>query len=181
MQLVIKDGYVISYFRDEQQASAPEGAEIIQWDGPLPERPQQEVGGIVMYGFASDPRTEAQRLADAKARKLAELMAWDATRRQAGVPFGSYMVRCAEYDQRRFATLLVAINEAIAQEAMSLDSDIDIWDVDGVKHTMTAGAFKSSVPAYLFACQGLEVELGLLADSIDEAQSSEELDAITFE
>lgn len=74
MQLVIKDGIVISFHRDEQQVTAPDGAEVVRWDGPLPEPPYQDIDGIrIPTGPALDPRTPEQILAHAKERKLHEL------------------------------------------------------------------------------------------------------------
>jgi hypothetical protein len=89
-------------------------------------------------------------------------------------------MKSAEYDQRRLATLLTAVNESVSQGAMDLKSTIDIWDATGTKHTVTVSDFKAAVPGYLCACQQQEGELDVYATSIRDATSQAELDAITF-
>ena len=170
MQLLIKNNHVISYYRDEQIIDPPEGTELVSWHGPT----------LDLLEDDTDPRSDEQKLADAKTRKLQELTTWDAERRQAGVPFGSHTLKSAEYDQRRLSTLLTAVNESLSQEVMTVSDVVSIWDSEGTKQNITVADFKAAVPVYTYWCQYQEEEIGELTERINNAQTQEELNTITW-
>jgi hypothetical protein len=182
VQLVINDGVVISIYRDDQEVFVPEGAELVQWDGPRPEPTYREYNGEPLVDrLPADPRTPVQKLLTAKRRKLRLLAIWDAARRRAGVsvPFGT--LKSGVADQSRFAALLVAVNEAIDQGMMTLTDNVDVWGASESKITVTTAAFKSAVPGYLFACQTQENELDFYQTAIRNATTIQEVRDITWE
>lgn len=125
-----------------------------------------------------DEKIAAERLPEQKLAKLAELDVAQAAREKAGVSIGNITLASSEYDQRRLATLLVGINEALTAGLYSTESAVSVTTANDVDVEITVGQFKLLAIAYMGRCMEQRVQYRRAKAQIESAISQAELDGI---
>ena len=159
---VCADGRVV--YPDSVTPTASDAAISADWD--------QSVG--------TWRRDTPRALAAARDGKIANLQADCEALQSAGVHVGGITLAATEYDQRRLATLLVGLNNAIEVGAMTADSPVTVWDAAGVPHTITVTQYKQMAAAYMAGCMGFEIRLGSAQARVAAATTQDAIDAVTL-
>jgi hypothetical protein len=179
MQLLIKDGKVISFYRDGQAVEVPPAAELVDWDGPAPEPPTDVVGGVtIVAGLPTDPRNASGRLNDIKKAKLKEIFNWDKVTRLAGVSIGPYSLRYDDLGQQRVMNLITSIRELVDQGVVTADTLITFEDASGIVRKVKASVLRTAVSQYFSACQAQEDKVGAFVAAVKAASTIEEVNSI---
>ena len=179
MQLVIVNNKVIGTFRDDQQASGPEGAEIVNWQGAPPQGVYADVNGMkVLVDFPLDPRDNVEKLLSAKWRKLKEINAWDEATRLAGVAIGPYTLRYDDKGQQRVINLLAQIRELVDKGVVTANTLVAFEDAAGDTYKVKASVIRSAIQTYFTACQAQDEAVGDLKAQLKSAATIAEVDAI---
>jgi hypothetical protein len=56
-----------------------------------------------------------------------------------------FSLKLYDHDRTQFTQQLALVNEALAANAITLETEVAIWDTESVKHMVTAGQFKQLV------------------------------------
>lgn len=118
------------------------------------------------------------QLPERKAQKIAELDAAREAAERTGVTVGNVTLASSEYDQRRLATFLVGINEAISLGLYSTETEVAVTDASDRDVPMTVSQFKLLAVAYMAGCQRQRAEHRAKRAAIQNAATPEELEAI---
>jgi hypothetical protein len=59
-----------------------------------------------------------------------------------------YSLKLYDHDRAAFTQLLVLVNEAVNAGAMTEQSTVDIWDTEGVKHTVAVSLYRQLILGY---------------------------------
>lgn len=127
---------------------------------------------------AADAAIALAQLPERKAERLARLEVEREAAERAGVPVGNVTLASSEYDQRRLATFLVGINEAIGLVGLGLyssETEIAITDASDRDVPMTVRQFKMLAVAYMAGCQKQRAEYRAKRAAIQAATTVEEL------
>lgn len=120
------------------------------------------------------------RLSLQREKKIASLESDCLSMQESGVMVACGTLSATEYDQRRFATMLVGINNAIELGVMNSDSIVTIWDVNGQMIQLSVLQFKQVAAQYMAGCVDVEMRLGNAIVAVKNATTQDELEAVVL-
>jgi len=173
MYLSILNNEIIG-ISDDYPTDIPDGAELVDWDGELPE--PRIINGLVYP--ALDPRDNPGKLISAKRRKLKEINDWDEAVRLAGVAIGPYTLRYDDKGQNRVINLLGQIRELVEQGVITGDTLVKFEDAAGDTQQVKAAVIRSAIQTYFTACQSQDTAVGDLMAQLKAASTIAEVEAI---